>query len=163
MSLDLGATFDSLNEPETIRPQMLAPRPICAPLRPRVRRRWRGRLRTPRAARGQPNVAAPIKKYAGVKGDLDHDRALAFLSGLLGILRGSGHRGLVGSRARRSRDLAAHAIRRQLIDEIGAGRFPGLYLLITGTGSFFDGPQGMQRLTPLAQSAYVFRDRRALR
>ena len=32
-----------------------------------------------------------------------------------------------------------------------AGRFPGLYLLITGTPAFYDGPQGVSRLTPLAQ------------
>ena len=39
----------------------------------------------------------------------------------------------------------------QLIDETDGGRFPGLYLLITGTPAFFDGPQGVQRLAPLAQ------------
>ena len=48
------------------------------------------------------------------------------------------------------RDKALNALR-QLIDEIDAGRFPGLYLLITGTPAFFDGPQGVQRLPPLAQ------------
>jgi hypothetical protein len=40
---------------------------------------------------------------------------------------------------------------RQLIDEIDSGRFPGLYLLITGTPAFYDGQQGAQRLAPLAQ------------
>src|SRR6185503_11638377 len=40
---------------------------------------------------------------------------------------------------------------RQLIDEIDSGRFPGLYVVITGTPAFFDGPQGVQRLAPLAQ------------
>jgi hypothetical protein len=44
---------------------------------------------------------------------------------------------------------------RQLIDEVDAGRFPGLYLLITGTPAFFDGPQGVQRLPPLAQRLQV--------
>src|SRR5699024_3267418 len=38
-----------------------------------------------------------------------------------------------------------------LIDEIDSGRFPGLYLLITGTPAFFTGTQGVQRLAPLAQ------------
>ena len=37
------------------------------------------------------------------------------------------------------------------IDELDAGRFPGLYLVVTGTPSFFDGPQGVQKLAPLAQ------------
>jgi hypothetical protein len=44
---------------------------------------------------------------------------------------------------------------RQLIDEVYGGRFPGLYLLVTGTPAFFDGPQGIQRLPPLAQRLHV--------
>ena len=44
---------------------------------------------------------------------------------------------------------------RQLIDDVDAGRFPGLYLLITGTPSFFDSPQGVQKLPPLAQRLQV--------
>ena len=44
---------------------------------------------------------------------------------------------------------------RQLIDEVDGGRFPGLYLVITGTPAFFDGPQGVQRLPPLAQRLHV--------
>src|SRR5947208_3525099 len=40
---------------------------------------------------------------------------------------------------------------RQLLDEIDGGRFPGLYLVVTGTPAFFDGQQGVQRLPPLAQ------------
>lgn len=44
---------------------------------------------------GQPHVAAAIKRQAGVKGDLDHDGALAFLAGLLTILRDAGRSGLV--------------------------------------------------------------------
>ena len=44
---------------------------------------------------------------------------------------------------------------RQLIDDIDGGRFPNLYVLITGTPAFFDGPQGIQRLEPLAQRLHV--------
>ncbi len=44
---------------------------------------------------------------------------------------------------------------RQWIDEIDVGHFPGLYLLITGTPAFFDGPQGAQRLAPLAQRLHT--------
>jgi hypothetical protein len=40
---------------------------------------------------------------------------------------------------------------RQLLDEIDNGLFPGLFLVITGTPAFYDGPQGVQRLPPLAQ------------
>jgi hypothetical protein len=41
------------------------------------------------------------------------------------------------------------------MDELDAGRFSGLYLVLTGTPSFFDGPQGVQRLPPLAQRLHV--------
>lgn len=36
------------------------------------------------------------------------------------------------------RDKALNALR-QLIDEVHSGRFPGLYLVITGTPAFYDG------------------------
>lgn len=108
---------------------------------------------------GQPNVAASVKRAAGIKGDLDHFGALAFLQGLLLVLRDAGHPGLVVvldevetlQRVRGDmRDKALNALR-QLLDEVDAGRFPGLYLVITGTPAFFDGPMGVQRLPPLAQ------------
>lgn len=38
-----------------------------------------------------------------------------------------------------------------MLDEIDGGRFPGLYVVMTGTPAFFDGQQGVQRLPPLAQ------------
>src|SRR6266403_3110115 len=44
---------------------------------------------------GQPNVAAGVKRAAGIKGDLDHFGATNFLVGLLTILRDSGFAGLV--------------------------------------------------------------------
>ncbi|MEV6965205.1 BREX system ATP-binding protein BrxD [Hamadaea sp. NPDC051192] len=108
---------------------------------------------------GQPHVAASIRRYAGVKGDLDHFGALSFLQGLLTVLRDAGHPGLIVvldevetlQRVRSdARDKALNALR-QLVDEVHAGRFPGLYLVITGTPAFYDGQQGAQRLAPLAQ------------
>jgi hypothetical protein len=108
---------------------------------------------------GQPHVAAAARRAAGVRGDLDHFGALGFLQGLLTVLRDSGHRGLFVvldevetlQRVRSdARDKALNALR-QLIDEVHSGRFPGLYLVITGTPAFFDGQQGVQRLAPLAQ------------
>ncbi|MDA2806623.1 BREX system ATP-binding protein BrxD [Nocardiopsis suaedae] len=108
---------------------------------------------------GQPNVSASIKRYAGIKGDLDHFGALTALRGLLLLLRDCGHAGMLVvldeletlQRARTdSREKALNALR-QLLDEIANQRFPGLYLVITGTPAFFDGPQGVQRLAPLAQ------------
>jgi hypothetical protein len=108
---------------------------------------------------GQPSVAASVKKAAAIKGDIDHFTALSFLQGLLLVLRDSGHPGLLFvldevetlQRVRADvREKGLNALR-QLIDEIDAGRFPGLYLLITGTPAFFEGPQGVKRLPPLAQ------------
>jgi hypothetical protein len=108
---------------------------------------------------GEPHVAAAVKRAAGVRGNLDHFGALGFLQGLLAVLRDSGHPGLLLvldevetlQRVRSdARDKALNALR-QLIDEVHSGRFPGLYLLITGTPAFYDGPQGVQRLAPLAQ------------
>jgi hypothetical protein len=108
---------------------------------------------------GQPHVAASVRRVAGVKGELDHFGASGFLRGLLTVLRDCGHPGLLVvldevetlQRMRSdSRDKALNALR-QLIDEVDSGRFPGLYLVITGTPAFFDGTQGAQRLPPLAQ------------
>jgi hypothetical protein len=107
----------------------------------------------------QPNVPAAVKRAAGFKGEIDHLGAFSFLQGLLVVLRDSGHAGLVLvldeietlQRVRSDvREKSLNALR-QLIDEIYGGRFPGLYLVITGTPAFYDGPQGAQRLPPLAQ------------
>ena len=104
-------------------------------------------------------MSAAARRAAGVKGDLDHFAALGFLQGLLTILRDSGHPGLLLvldeietlQRVRSDvRDKGLNALR-QLADDVDSGRFPGLYLLITGTPAFYDGPQGVSRLTPLAQ------------
>ncbi len=112
---------------------------------------------------GQPNVASEAKRFAGVKGDIDHFGALNFLQGILTVLRDSGHVGMLVvldevetiQRVRSDvRDKSLNALR-QLIDEVDSGRFPGLYLLITGTTAFFEGPQGVQRLEPLAQRLQV--------
>jgi hypothetical protein len=108
---------------------------------------------------GQPNVGAAVKRGAGIRGELDHFGAMGFLRGLLTVLRDSGHPGLLLildevetlQRVRGdARDKALNALR-QLIDEIDSGRFPGLYLVVTGTPAFFDGPSGVPRLPPLAQ------------
>jgi hypothetical protein len=112
---------------------------------------------------GQPNVAASVKRAAGIKGDLDHFGAANFIVGLLTILRDSGFAGLVLvldevetlQRMRTdTRERGLNALR-QWIDEIDAGRYPGLYLVATGTPAFFDGPQGVKRLAPLAQRLHV--------
>ncbi|MEU6755029.1 BREX system ATP-binding protein BrxD [Streptomyces sp. NPDC046685] len=108
---------------------------------------------------GQRSVAASAKRTAGVRGDLDHFGALGFLQGLLTVLRDCGHPGLllvldeVETLQRMRSDVREKSLNalRQLLDEIDAGRFPGLFLVVTGTPAFYDGQQGVQRLAPLAQ------------
>lgn len=108
---------------------------------------------------GQPHVSASVKRAAGVRGDLDHFGALGFLQGLLTVLRDSDYSGLVlvvdevETLQRMRSDVREKSLNalRQLLDEIDGGRFPGLYLVMTGTPAFFDGQQGVQRLPPLAQ------------
>jgi hypothetical protein len=108
---------------------------------------------------GQPHVSAAARRHAGIRGDLDHFGALGFLQGLLVVLRDCGYPGLLFvldevetlQRVRSdARDKALNSLR-QLVDEVHSGRFPGLYLVITGTPAFYDGPQGVSRLAPLAQ------------
>ena len=112
---------------------------------------------------GQPHISASVKRTAGVKGDVDHFAALSFLRGLLLILKDSGYSGLVLvldeietiQRVRSDvREKGLNALR-QLLDDVDGGRFPNLYLAITGTPAFYDGPQGIQRLEPLAQRLHV--------
>jgi hypothetical protein len=111
---------------------------------------------------GQPNAAAAVKRAAGVKGDLDPFGAMHFLAGLLTVLRDSGRPGLVLvldevetlQRMRADSREKLNALR-QLLDEMDSGRYPGLFLLVTGTSAFFDGPQGIQRLPPLAQRIHT--------
>lgn len=108
---------------------------------------------------GQRNVAASAKRAAGVKGELDHFLAMGFFQGLLQVLSGSGHKGLVlvldevETLQRMRGDVREKALNalRQWIDELDSGRYPGMYLVITGTTAFFEGRQGIKRLPPLDQ------------
>lgn len=112
---------------------------------------------------GQPNVGAGIKRFANLKGDLDDRGASGFFRGLLAVLRQLGRSGLVLvldevetiQRVRAdSREKSLNAIR-GLIDDIDAGEYPGMYVLMTGTPQFFDGPQGVRRSLPLHQRLHV--------
>ena len=48
-----------------------------------------------------------------------------------------------------AREKSLNALR-QLIDDLAAERYPGLYVLITETPLLYDGAQGIKRLPPLA-------------
>lgn len=112
---------------------------------------------------GQPNVGADIKRKAGIKGELDHFGAGAFMRGLLEVLRQTGRKGLLLvldevetiQRVRSDvRDSSLNALR-QLLDEVDSGRYPGLFLLITGTPAFYDGPLGIKKAPALEQRLHV--------
>jgi hypothetical protein len=120
---------------------------------------------------GQPHVGASAKRGAGIRGDLDHFGALGFLQGLLLILQDAGHPGLLVvldevetlQRMRSDvRDKALNALR-QLMDEVDSGRFPGLYLVLTGTPAFFNGPSGVPPGAPGPAAGYGLWHRSALR
>lgn len=106
---------------------------------------------------GQGNVSSAVKRYAGIKGELDKFTATGFLRGLIEILRGAGQSGLllvldeVETLQRMRTDTREKSLNalRQWLDEISNDRYPGLYLLITGTTAFFEGGQGVKRLQPL--------------
>lgn len=112
---------------------------------------------------GQPNVGADIKRKAGIKGELDHFGAGAFVRGLLEVLRQTGRKGLflvldeVETIQRVRADARENSLNalRQLIDEIDHGRYPGLYLVITGTPAFYDGPLGIKKAPALEQRLHV--------
>ncbi|WP_446222574.1 BREX system ATP-binding protein BrxD [Nocardia sp. IBHARD005] len=112
---------------------------------------------------GQPHVGAAAKRAAGVRQEVDHFLAMGFLQGLLAVLEGARHSGLllvideVETLQRMRSDSRAKALNalRQWIDELDSGRYPGMYLLVTGTPAFFDGRLGVQALPPLAQRLHT--------
>ncbi|WP_328811364.1 BREX system ATP-binding protein BrxD [Rhodococcus sp. NBC_00294] len=112
---------------------------------------------------GQPHVSAAAKRAAGVRQDVDHFLAMGFLQGLLAVLKGARHPGLllvideVETLQRMRSDTREKALNalRQWIDELDTGRYPGLYLVITGTPAFFEGRMGVQSLPPLAQRLHT--------
>jgi hypothetical protein len=112
---------------------------------------------------GNPTVGAGIKRAADLKGEIDHFGAGGFLRGLLEVLKQTERKGLVLvldeletiQRVRReSREKSLNALR-QLIDEVANQRFPGLYILITGTPAFFESSRGIGGLDALAQRLHV--------
>ena len=148
--------------------QRLSAVATAAPVYPMVLRAYRSAVESGDAVTadaliawlgGQPHVAATAKRAAGVRQDVDHFLAMGFLQGLLAVLKGARHPGLVlvidevETIQRMRSDSRAKALNalRQWIDELDSGRYPGLYLLITGTSAFFDGRMGVQSLPPLAQ------------
>jgi hypothetical protein len=104
---------------------------------------------------GSSNVAASTKKLANIKGEISSTDALAYLRGVLEIVKAAGYHGLVIVideaetilRMRKdSRHKSLNGIR-QIADQ--AGSYPGLLWVFTGTPDFFDSRQGVAGLAPL--------------
>ncbi len=104
---------------------------------------------------GSKNVAADVKRRAGIRGDIGNREALGYLRGILEIAKAAGYKGLViiideletVLRARRDTRAASLEGLRKIVD--AAGSYPGLLWLFTGTPDFFDARAGVQGLAPL--------------
>jgi hypothetical protein len=104
---------------------------------------------------GSTHVAASVKKRAGIKGDIENREALAYLRGILEIVKAAGYAGMVVVideletvlRARRDTRAASLEGLRKIID--ASGSYPGLLWIFTGTPDFFDDKRGVANLPPL--------------
>jgi hypothetical protein len=104
---------------------------------------------------GSENVAAKIKRLAGIKGDIGSKEAMDYLQGILAIIKAAGYPGLVividevETILRMRTDIRAKSLNgiRQICD--AADRYPGLFWVFTGTPEFFDTHRGVAGLAPL--------------
>ncbi len=112
---------------------------------------------------GQPHTDRSVLHPAGVKGKVDGQASLTFLSGLLQLLRQSGYLGLVvvldevetiQRMNAQTREKSLNALR-QIMDMLAKDELPGLYLVVTGTRDFYEGYKGLKGLPPLHQRVHV--------
>jgi hypothetical protein len=104
---------------------------------------------------GSENVSASEKKSAGIKGDITSKDAMAYLHGVLEIVKAAGYKGLVivideaETILRMRGDVRGKSLNgiRQIID--AADRYKGLFWVFTGTPDFFDSRRGVAGLQPL--------------
>lgn len=104
---------------------------------------------------GSENVASSEKKAAGIKGDITSTDAMAYLQGVLEIVKAAGYKGLVivideaETILRMRTDVRGKSLNgiRQIID--AADRYKGLLWIFTGTPEFFDTRRGVAGLQPL--------------
>lgn len=104
---------------------------------------------------GSKNVSASAKKAAQIKGEITSRDALAYLHGVLEIVKAAGHPGLVivideAETILRSRKDTRHKSLnglRQIADD--SGHYKGLLWVVTGTPLFFDSTRGVKGLPPL--------------
>jgi len=104
---------------------------------------------------GSENVSGAEKKAAGIKGDITSTDAMAYLQGVLEVVKAAGYKGLVivideaETILRMRGDVRGKSLNgiRQIID--AADRFKGLFWIFTGTPDFFDNRRGVAGLQPL--------------
>jgi len=104
---------------------------------------------------GSSNVAASIKSLAQVKGDISSSDAMAYLRGILEIIKSAGYAGLVivideaETILRMHSDVRGKSLNaiRQIVDAVG--NYPGLLWVFTGTPTFFDDRQGVKGVEAL--------------
>lgn len=104
---------------------------------------------------GSTNVAPSIKNLAAIKGDISSSDAMAYLRGILAIVKHAGYKGLVIVideaetilRMRGEvRGKSLNAIR-QIVD--ASSGYPGLLWVFTGTPTFFDDRKGVKGVEAL--------------
>lgn len=104
---------------------------------------------------GSTNVAQSEKKIAGIRGDIGSTDAMAYLRGILEIIKSAGYAGLLivideaETILRMRGDVREKSLNgiRQICDD--AKNYPGLFWLFTGTPLFFDDRRGVKGLEPL--------------
>jgi P-loop Domain of unknown function (DUF2791) len=104
---------------------------------------------------GSRNVAAQAMRIAGIRGRIGSNEAMAYLQGVLAIIKAAGYKGLVivvdeaETILRMKSDVRAKSLNgiRQICD--AADSYPGLLWLFTGTPDFFDANRGVAGLPPL--------------
>lgn len=104
---------------------------------------------------GSQNVASTTKRLADIRGEIESTDALAYLRGILAIVKGAGYAGLVilideaETILRMRTDVRAKSLNgmRQIVD--AASSYPGLMWIFTGTPEFFDTNRGVKGLAPL--------------
>lgn len=105
---------------------------------------------------GSENVGSSSeKKAAGIKGDITSTDAMAYLQGVLEVVKAAGYKGLVivideaETILRMRGDVRGRSLNgiRQIID--AADRYKGLLWVFTGTPEFFDTRRGVAGLQPL--------------
>ena len=104
---------------------------------------------------GSSNVAHTIKNLAGVKGDISSSDAMAYLRGILAIVKHAGYKGLVivideaETILRMRGDVRGKSLNaiRQIVD--ASSGYPGLLWVFTGTPTFFDDRKGVKGVEAL--------------